>query len=103
MSDREASDRDRHEIEFVYFEGCPHAEQARANLKEVLDSLEESRQWKEWVQGRDATPAWAERLPSPSVLIGGRNVVGPVPDVEGRACAPGGAPSTDQIRRLLTR
>ena len=87
-------------IELVYFDGCPHAAQARANLKAVLASAGRPEVWQEWVQGETA-PSWVERLPSPTVLVRGRNVAGDVPETEGPACAPGGAPSAEAIRRAL--
>ena len=89
-------------IELVYFKGCPHADQARANLRRVLSSLERPEEWREWVQDDEDTPRWALDLPSPTVLVEGESVMGPSPEADGRACAPGGAPSPDAILQALT-
>ena len=93
-------DPDEQAIELVYFRGCPHADEARSNLRSVLSSEDRPRRWREWVQGETA-PSWAERLPSPTVLVEGRNVLGGVPETEAMACAAGGAPSVESIRRAL--
>lgn len=89
-------------IELVYFDGCPNAAEARSNLSRVLGSLALPSDWQEWIQDHEDTPPWARTLPSPTILVEGRSVVGPVGDVEGPACAPEGAPSVEAIRKALT-
>lgn len=89
-------------IDLVYFAGCPNADEARANLKGVLGSLGLPGDWREWVQDEEDTPSWVRALPSPTILIGGRNVLRTAPGVKGPACASGGAPPAEAIRQALT-
>lgn len=88
-------------IELVYFEGCPHAGEARARLESVLASLGRPREWTEWVQDDEEAPEWTRRLPSPTILVEGESVTGAAAGTQGPACAPGGAPTSEMIRKAL--
>lgn len=92
-----------HEIDLVYFDGCPNADQARANLRAALDGGS----WREWNLADADTPERFRRYGSPTVLVDGRDVTG---DDEGggevrgaMACRADGAPSPDVIRGGLAR
>jgi hypothetical protein len=61
-------------IEFVFFEGCPNVDMARANLRSAVQSAGEERTWKEWDLGPDATPKHLRSHGSPTVLIDGHDI-----------------------------
>lgn len=82
------------EIELVYFEGCPNADQARENLRAAL----KGEAWKEWDLSSPDTPDRVRRHGSPTVLIGGRDVTGAPETAEAMSCRADGAPSPDVIR-----
>jgi hypothetical protein len=89
-----------HTIELVYFDGCPNADQARANLRAALDGGA----WREWNLTSPDTPERLRRYGSPTVLIDGRDVTGEGGTTSGAmACRADGAPSPDVIRDGLGR
>ena len=88
-------------VELVYFGSCPNVDVARQALKDALSSLGLSPGWQEWDQEDPTTPARLRGYGSPTVLIGGRDVRGGSPASEGLACRADGAPSADEIRRVL--
>ena len=89
-------------IELVYFDGCPHVSAARAAVDQAVAGISEAVERVDRRQDDPDTPDWAERLPSPTVLVDGENVVGDVEETEGRACA-GEPPSVEAIRRAFDR
>lgn len=91
----------KREIDLVFFDGCPNAEQARANLRAVLDSGS----WREWNLSSPDTPERFRRYGSPTVLVDGRDVTGEDEHENdgAMACRADGAPSPDLIRETLSR
>jgi len=87
------------EVELVYFDGCPNAEDARANLRAVL----EEGSWREWNLSATDTPARVRRHGSPTVLVDGRDVTGEREAAGAMACRADGAPSPEVIRKALAR
>lgn len=89
------------EIDLIYFDGCPNAEQARTNLRTALDGGS----WREWNLSSADTPERFRRYGSPTVLVDGRDVTGE--DGNGNsaamACRSEGAPSPEVIREKLSR
>ena len=87
-------------VELVYFEGCPHAAEARRRLTRALSSAGLDTSWEEWDTGRAATPERYRRFGSPTVLIDGADVAGGV-EGSGLGCVVGGAPAADVILTAL--
>jgi hypothetical protein len=86
-------------VELVYFDGCPNADRARANLEAALGAGS----WQEWNLSSGDTPERFRRHGSPTVLVDGRDVTG---EPEGElnaatACRADGAPSVELIRGAL--
>jgi hypothetical protein len=88
-------------VELIYFDGCPHVEPARVNLREALATLDLATDWQEWEQGDPASPPHAKQYGSPTVLVNGRDVTGVGAGVGALACRADGAPSMDTIRNAL--
>lgn len=88
------------EIDLIYFEGCPNAEQARVNLRVVLGDAS----WREWDLSATDTPERFRRYGSPTVLVDGRDVTGEdrSRNAGAMACRVGGAPPPDLIREQLS-
>ncbi len=84
-------------IDLVHFDGCPHADEARANLRAVL----EGESWREWNLSATDTPERFRRYGSPTVLVDGRDVTGEGEAASAMACRADGAPSRQVIRRAL--
>lgn len=91
----------KREIDLIYFDGCPNAEQARTNLRAALDGGS----WREWNLSSADTPERFRRYGSPTVLVDGRDVTGEGGKGSGggMACRADGAPSPDVIRKELSR
>lgn len=85
------------EIELIYFDGCPNADKARENLRTALDG----ESWREWNLSSADTPELFRRYGSPTVLIGGRDVMGDGGTTGALACRADGAPSPEVIRKAL--
>ena len=86
--------------ELVFFDGCPHADSARARLHEALTSLGLEPKWEEWDTGLATTPAAYRRFGSPTILCDGRDINGGV-EGSGMGCVVGGGPSLDVITSAL--
>lgn len=86
-------------IDLVYFEGCPHVDQARENLREALGGGS----WQEWNLLSADTPERFHRHGSPTVLVEGRDVTGEKGTTTAMACRADGAPSVEEIQRGLAR
>ena len=91
-------------VELIYFEGCPHADAARANIRAALDALRATVPVVEWNRESDSAPQYARHYGSPTVLVDGRDVTGQNPRTTPLAscCAMVGAPSTATILRALS-
>jgi hypothetical protein len=87
-------------IELIVFDGCPHADAARRNLREALHRAGMSPQFTEWDSLAERTPAARRGFGSPSILIDGVALGGSVTGT-GAACAVGGAPSVDVVLAAL--
>jgi len=88
-------------VELIYFGSCPSVGVARQALEDALSSMGLSPDWQEWDLEDQTTPARLRGYGSPTVLIGGHDVRGGSPASEGLACRADGAPSADEIRRVL--
>lgn len=62
-------------VELVYDAGCPNVGQARAQLLRAFAAAGRPARWHEWRSDDRALPAHARGLGSPSILVGGRDVV----------------------------
>ena len=89
-------------VELVYFEGCPHADEARRRLARALSSAGFNASWDEWDTTLPATPEHYRRFGSPTVLINGADVASGV-EGSGMTCVVGGAPAVDVILTALQR
>ncbi len=96
---RHANDMSEHDIELVYFDGCPNADEARANLRAVPTVGS----WREWNLSSPDTPEQFRRYGSPTVLVDGRDVTGEGTPSDAMACRADGAPSSEVILRALGR
>ena len=86
-------------IDLIYFDGCPNAEKARANLRRWLPEGS----WREWNLSSADTPERFRRYGSPTVLVDGRDVTGEGAATGAMACRADGAPSQEAIGRALSR
>jgi len=90
------------QIELVYFEGCPNAVQARANIQTAVDAFGRAVECAEWDLMDEATPDDFKRYGSPTVLIDGSDVTGDGPGNNAMACRADGAPSVEAIAERLS-
>jgi glycosidase len=90
-------------IELVYFDGCPNAEEARANLRAATDAAGGAEPWSEWNLSEEDTPDRYKRFGSPTVLVDGEDVTGANGGNAAMACRSDGAPSVAAIREALSR
>lgn len=89
-------------IELIYFQGCPHVDEARTNVRAALESAGIDAPVEEWDRDDAGAPGYARDYPSPTVLVNGRDVTGEGPATGGASCRAGGAPSVERIREALT-
>ena len=87
-------------VELVYFEGCPHAHEARRRMTLALTAAGLDSRWDEWDTGVPATPEKYRRFGSPTVLVDGTDVAGGA-EGSGMRCVVGGAPAVDVILSAL--
>lgn len=88
-------------IELIFFEGCPHAELARVNLRAALDRSGVQTAWQEWDQLDPGSPEHVRQYGSPTILVDGRDVAGEEGATAALACRAGGAPSIASIQAAL--
>lgn len=93
-------------IQFLYFEGCPLAPQARANLAEALSKLDPDTkvELEEIDLLAPGTPVDLKRWGSPCILRDGRDITGTTqPDACGCRVytSDGGVPGPDEIAARL--
>lgn len=93
-------------VELVYFPGCPHADAARAAVREALAAQGDTAEWREWNRDDPRTPERLRRFGSPTVLVDGRDVSSAAADgdccrlyVNGGRLRP--APAVESIRAAL--
>lgn len=87
-------------VELVYFEGCPHAHEARRRMTLALTAAGLEGSWEEWDTGLPATPERFRRFGSPTVLVDGIDVAGGA-EGSGMGCVVGGAPAVEVILSAL--
>ena len=73
-------------VELVYDNGCPNVALARANLIRAFEQAGLSQRWTEWERSSPNTPQRVRGFPSPTVLVGGRDVAGFEPAGELASC-----------------
>lgn len=88
-------------VELVFFQGCPHVDDARHNLRTALTELGQPPEWVEWDRESPDTPEALRAYGSPTVLVDGRDVTGEGGRTQGAACRADGAPSVARIRAAL--
>ncbi|HEX6807825.1 MAG TPA: hypothetical protein VF118_07540 [Gemmatimonadaceae bacterium] len=88
-------------LELIYFRGCPHAAQARANVHAALAASGVEVAVREWDRDDAAAPPHVREYASPTVLVNGRDVSGASPSSDSPACRLGGAPSMQAILRAI--
>lgn len=88
-------------IELIFFQGCPHADDARANVRKALERAHIQMPVEEWDRDDAGTPEYARAYPSPTVLVNGRDVTGEGPAAGGASCRASGAPSVERIQSAL--
>ncbi len=84
-------------VELVYFTGCPNADKARENIRSALREIGRAEHWVEWDLEDGATPERYRSYGSPTVLVGGKDVVYAQAAATGLSCSADGAPSMGQI------
>ncbi len=88
-------------IELIYFDGCPHAERARANIHSALRLTGMRAEVIDREQGDPAVPAHVMEYGSPTVLVEGNDVTGAVNGGTAASCRAEGAPTVELIRAAL--
>lgn len=66
-------------IDFVYSRDCPHVGAARSNLLRALNDAGMAPRWREWLSDGADTPDDLRGLASPSIVVDGTVVDGPLP------------------------
>jgi hypothetical protein len=89
-------------VELVYVDGCRHAESAREQLRTALLQAGLPPEWTEWDMMQAGAPVWCWGHPSPTVLVGGRDVNGGEENA-GPSCRVDGAPRASTILEALRR
>lgn len=90
-----------HRIELVHFTGCPHAAQARENLRLALRSSGAGGAWKEWDLAAPEAPERVRGYGSPTILVDGADISGGGPEGSALSCRADGAPSVAAILTAL--
>ena len=90
-----------HHVELVYFEGCPHADEARNRLREAFKRVGAVPHWDEWDTGRENTPRTYRRFGSPTILVDGKDVSGGA-EGSGLGCVVNGGPSVLELVAALS-
>ncbi|MFA5937771.1 MAG: hypothetical protein WC809_00325 [Sinimarinibacterium sp.] len=63
------------DVELVYDADCPNVRQARAQLLRAFAAAGRAARWREWRSDDRAAPGRVQGLGSPTILVGGRDVV----------------------------
>lgn len=95
-------------VELIYDRDCPNVPETRRRLLQAFSVAGQTPRWTEWARGDAASPAYAERHASPTVMVDGVDAcpgTGPsgaacrlYADAEGRL---GGAPSVHSLAEAL--
>ena len=62
-------------VELVFFDGCPYVDVARVRIRSALDAISNIAVYREWSDDDPAAPGYVRGLPSPTVLVDGRDRV----------------------------
>lgn len=90
-----------HEIDLIYFDGCPNVETARVHLREAMGADADRPAWREWKLSAEETPGRFRRYGSPTILVDGEDVTGAGGGNAAMACRADGAPGLAAIRQAL--
>jgi mercuric ion transport protein len=90
-------------VELVFVAGCPHADQARAILRDALGRRGLPQRWMEWNQDDPAAPDRIRGYGSPTILVAGRDVTGAPRTAQASACRADGLPTAEVIGAALAR
>ena len=90
-------------IDLVFFDGCPYVDLARARIKSALDAVSNMAVYREWRDDDPAAPGYVRGLPSPTVLVDGRDVQEGASDSAGSSCRIDGGPTTAAIIEAISR
>ena len=72
-------------VELIYDRECPNVSEARASLTIALEAIGWAQKWLEWERSDPASPDYVRGYASPTILIDGQDVGGPVA-TEASAC-----------------
>lgn len=89
------------QIDFLYFEGCPHVNAARQRLRDALATVGVAEHWNEWDTGATSTPERLRGYASPTILINGVDVEHKTA-TSGAGCSVGGGPSVERLCAVLS-
>ena len=92
----------RTEVELVYFAGCHYVEEAREELRRAFAAVGLPAAWTEWDTLEPGCPGTAHGYASPTVLVGGQDVLGTARG-DGEGCALNGPPPAAAIAAALRR
>jgi hypothetical protein len=95
-------------IELVIHSGCRNADVARDRLREACATEGIEASWREWDRDDESTPRDRAAMPSPTILVDGRDVAGEVGITDGASCRlyppdDGGAPPVASIVAAIQR
>ncbi len=79
-------------IELIYDLDCPNVNQARAQLLRAFAEAGREPRWSEWNREASDSPPHAARYGSPTILVGGKDVIDAAPMSGSASCRlyPGG-------------
>ena len=73
-------------VELIFDASCPHVDAARRHVREALARVGLVAHYTEWDRAASTIPPYARHYASPTVLVGGRDVVGAGERVTGDGC-----------------
>ncbi|MFG0253418.1 MAG: hypothetical protein ACF8NJ_11160 [Phycisphaerales bacterium JB038] len=91
----------RRVVRVLTFEGCPHADSARAAARTAVEAFAGDVEVREVDLLDPAIPAALRGFPSPTILVGMDEVSPRAESVQGAACRTSGAPSVEEIRAAM--
>ncbi|MBI3836629.1 MAG: hypothetical protein HY288_01675 [Planctomycetia bacterium] len=73
-------------VELICDTDCPNVEAAREQLRRALQEVGQPADWQEWNRGASASPEYARRYGSPTILVDGKDVTGTLPQEAANCC-----------------
>ncbi len=73
-------------IELIYDLDCPNVNKARAQLLRAFAEAGMEPRWSEWNRGASDSPPHAARYGSPTILVGGKDVIDAAPSSGSASC-----------------